>query len=275
MKVIDSPVNVKQGGGRNRALAAASGKYVMFLDADDRLREDALELCVKAAVCNDSEAVFFDYCNYAPSTGSTGSVSQLGDDASRLSGDELRLRIIRRTSPVWSAMYARHIITDNELWFPEGVFYEDNAVALAMQLVARNPVKINEPLYYYRCDNPSVSRTKGDMRFFDRIGSAVTLLGHVRRLGVYDAFSDEIDWLFVNQYLIHTIYGAIYRFDRVQEDRIREVREGVGRYVGDFRSLAAYRRLPLKSKLKIETHLRFPGLIKRLSNINRRLNRKL
>lgn len=42
IKVIDSPVNVKQGGGRNRALSIAKGEYVIFLDADDKLDTDAL-----------------------------------------------------------------------------------------------------------------------------------------------------------------------------------------------------------------------------------------
>lgn len=275
MRIIDSAVNVRQGAGRNRALEAARGKYVFFLDADDMLRPQALEKCMEAAGRENAEVVFFDYERFAPTAGTREPVSQLGEDAARLSGDDLRLRVIERTAPLWSAMYARRVIVDNGLWFPEGVFYEDNAVALAMQLVAANPVKINEVLYSYRCDNASVSRSVNDPRFFDRIGSATTLLCHLKRLGIYGRFADSIDWLFVNQYLIHTVNGAIYRFDRLQPDRIREVRRGVGKYVADFRRCQGYRTLPLKAKLKIESHLRFPRLIKFLSNINRKISRKL
>ena len=155
------------------------------------------------------------------------------------------------------------------------MFYEDNAVAIAMQLVAANPVKINEVLYSYRCDNESVSRSYNEPRFFDRIGSAVTMIEHLRRLRIYRRFPDSIDWLFANQFLIHTVYGAIYRFDRLQFDRIQEVRWDVGEYIADFRRCKGYRSLSLMGKLKIESHLRFPRLIKFLSNINRKISRKL
>ena len=275
VRIIDSAENVRQGGGRNRAIKEARGRYVVFLDADDMLRPQALEKCMEAAGRENAEVVFFDYERFAPTAGTREPVSQLGEDAARLSGDDLRLRVIERTAPLWSAMYARKVIVDNELWFPEGVFYEDNAVAIAMQLVAANPVKINEVLYSYRCDNESVSRSYNEPRFFDRIGSAVTMIEHLRRLRIYRRFPDSIDWLFANQFLIHTVYGAIYRFYRLQFDRIQEVRWDVGEYIADFRRCKGYRSLSLMGKLKIESHLRFPRLIKFLSNINRKISRKL
>lgn len=270
VSIIDSPVNVRQGGGRNRAIAAAMGRFVVFLDADDALAPDALERCMECAVAEDADAVFFDYVRFT-ARGDDGYISPLGDDAATLRHDALRRRIVQSPAPVWSAMYERRLITDNGLFFPEGVFYEDNAVAAAIQLSARNPVKINAGLYRYRCDNASVTRSVNNYRFFDRIRSAVTLIGHLRRLGIYPEFADELDFLFLNQYLTHTVFGCVYRFDKVPVMRHRYVCRTVSRYIGDYRANPYYKSWPLKMRLKLRLHIMAPRLIKRLSNISRKL----
>ncbi len=116
IRIIDSKVNIKQGGGRNRALLAARGEYVMFLDADDSLAPDAVETCIGFALRKGADMVMFDYERNSPSTGHKEPVCQLGKDAAYIGGDELRLRIISRTSPVWSAMYKRSNLLDNKLF---------------------------------------------------------------------------------------------------------------------------------------------------------------
>lgn len=274
IRIIDSPENVKQGAGRNAGISAARGRYIMFVDADDRLASDAVETTLATVRDSGSDMVMFDYSTFTADGNETVEVCRLGKDAVSLQGDELRRRIALRTNSIVASLYERRLFTDNGLFFPEGVFYEDNAIALALQLSAKHPVKINRSLYLYRTDNQSTSRSNNDMRFFDRISSAVTLLGHLRRLGLYERFADIIDYVFINQYLVETVFGAIYRFDRVQTQYIKKVRDGVKDYVGDFRSNPFYRRQPLSRRIKTETHLRFPHLIKVLSNINRRLQGK-
>ncbi len=272
VRVIDSTTNVKQGGGRNRAVAAARGRFVVFVDADDALEPDALERCVAAAMREDADMVAYDYVRFSPSRGGEEArVCPLGADASELRGDALRRRMVQRPAPVWSAMYERRLITDNGLFFPEGVFYEDNAVAAAIQLSARNPVKIDAALYRYRFDNVSVTRSTDNYRFFDRLASAVALLGHVKRLGLYGRFADELDMLFVDQYLTHTVYGCVYRFSKVPVLRHRYVCRTVSRYVGDFRRNPYYRARPLGMRLKLRAHMAAPRLIKLLSAASRRL----
>ena len=272
VRIIDSPVNVKQGGGRNRALREARGEFVMFVDADDALREDAVETCLKTAKEENADMVIFDYARFTSSAANLGErMCQLGEDAAGLRGEELRRRVMQRSTPVWSAMYRKSLITDNNLFFPEKVFYEDNAVALAIQLSARNPVKINKVLYLYRFDNASVTRSTNNYRFFDRLSSAVMLMENLKRLGLYEEYKDELDFIFINQYFVHSIFGCIYRFDRVPRLRHNYIRKTISRYLPDYRSNPAYKGRPLKLRFKIWTHVWFPQVIKLLSDLSRRL----
>ena len=272
MRVIDSPVNIKQGGGRNRALREARGEYVMFVDADDALREDSVETCLKTAKKENADMVIFDYARFTSSPANLSErICQLGDDAAGLRGEELRRRVMQRSTPVWSAMYRKTLITGNNLFFPEKVFYEDNAVALAIQLSAKNPVKINQALYLYRFDNASVTRSTNNYLFFDRLTSAVTLMGHLKRLGLYARYKDEFDFIFINQYFVHSIFGCIYRFDRVPRLRHNYIRKTISRYLPDYRSNPFYKTQPLKLRFKIWTHVWFPQVIKLLSNLSRHL----
>lgn len=270
IKVIDSQINVKQGGGRNRALAIAKGEYVIFLDADDKFDIDALKQCADAILKSNADAVFFDYAQFSQS-GLQQTISPLGSDSADTSTEQLKRRLVLYPTPVWTAMYRRALITDNNLYFPEGVFYEDNAVALAIQLSAPKVVKISKPLYHYRIDNSSVTRSTDNYRFFDRISSAETLLGHLRRLRIYEKYPDEINYLIINQYLVHTVYGAIYRFTDVATDRIKQVRRGINKLIPDWNKNPYWQARPLSQRIKFATHATMPRLIKLLSNINRRL----
>lgn len=264
IRVINSPVNVKQGAGRNRAIREARGEYVVFLDADDTLHPETLSRCIDTARSQGADMVMFDY-EAIPG----GPVSPLGRDAAALAGDELRRRIIMCPSPVWSAMYRRTLITGNGLFFPERVFYEDNAVALAIQLSARNPVKIDATLYGYHIYDASVSHRMNDYRFFHRLSSAVTLKGHLQRLGLYGRWREEIDYVLINQYYTHTITGCVYRFEHVPLLRQRYVRHTVERVVPDFRHNRFYRRLPVANRLRLELHARFPRMLNMLWKIKR------
>lgn len=56
-----SQVNSGEAQARNAGLDICTGKYILFLDADDSLHSDALELLVRAAEKNQCDLVFSSY----------------------------------------------------------------------------------------------------------------------------------------------------------------------------------------------------------------------
>ena len=190
-----------------------------------------------------------------------GKIRYDGINVNKIKKADLRRHITMHPGPIWSAVYKRTLILENGLLFPEGVFYEDNAVALAIQLSASLPAKINASIYGYRTDNTSVTRSRNDYRFFHRINSAVTLKSHLVRLKLYYRWHDEIDFLLLNQYYVHTVYGCIYRFDRLPLKRLKYVLSTIDRLTPGFRNNPYFKSQSIKWKLKLAIHSVFPRLI--------------
>ena len=60
VRVLHKP-NEGVGAARNDALAMATGQYVLFLDSDDFLHPQMMEICLKLAERDGSDIVAFDY----------------------------------------------------------------------------------------------------------------------------------------------------------------------------------------------------------------------
>lgn len=63
VKVIPS-INLGAGGARNIGLDASQSEYILFVDADDFLREDMIEVLYKNAVSNDADITRCGRCTY-------------------------------------------------------------------------------------------------------------------------------------------------------------------------------------------------------------------
>ena len=68
IRVIDSKVNLKQGGARNLGIDAARAPYIGFCDSDDFCGPEMFEKLYKAATKTDSDVAFIQYSAIGPDT---------------------------------------------------------------------------------------------------------------------------------------------------------------------------------------------------------------
>lgn len=223
-----------------------------FVDSDDCVSPDYIQSLMTALVSADADIAICDY--YAYSAGRSTPISHIGN-CDGVTTDEIKRRILSNGTPIVTAVYKKKIIVDNDLFFPENIFYEDNAVSPSFFLSARKIAKVNKPLYYVRVDNVSTMRSVNNPAFFDRLTTARMMLSHTKRLGYYNKFKDEIDESFFNLYYRGTVIGIYEKFSPVPFKKATEVKRHILSEFGCKKTLAHIRRKGLVDRMVLLSSL--------------------
>lgn len=150
ISIIRHTKNKGPSAARNTALSIAKGKYILFVDSDDYVKENYIEKLYKAAeqniaditVCNyilDNNKRLFPKKNQIPS-----------------SKEEFIQGLITQTIP--RVMFVKLIRTDlfkcHSIKFNEDMYFgEDFLISIQLLLKAEKFVFINDNLYYYNIYN--------------------------------------------------------------------------------------------------------------------------
>jgi glycosyltransferase involved in cell wall biosynthesis len=151
----DSRITVihKENGGlssaRNAAYPYIKSKYTLFVDSDDWIELDLCEKIVDIADREKADMTFFLYRkipNHTP--------SQLELFLKRKSSGLVDINILIQYPNTWSKLWRSDFIHNHEIYFPEGLCYEDLEPHWNALLQSPKIFIIPEKLYYYR-DNPN------------------------------------------------------------------------------------------------------------------------
>ena len=121
---------------RNKGAEIAGGKYLYFMDSDDLLEPDALELCVEKMERLDLELVCFNAASFAESPEKSGVADiqnksyfdRTLNEEKMYSGQELFVDLKQRRAyvvPVWTCVISRSAFLKHHLWFHPGIIHED------------------------------------------------------------------------------------------------------------------------------------------------------
>ena len=177
----------KPGGGvssaRNYAYDKIRGTYTLFLDADDFLHPQLMEICLHFARTDNSDLVCFTYDHpYHRRSGLPDAVPAFRHyDLERIRrrtvenlfdwvseycwrGHLLRMRWSVRHCQPWRCLYRSAVVKD--LRFPEGIIFEDLPWWGEVLLNTGRATILNLPLYFYTSNPASyLNATEKSFRF--------------------------------------------------------------------------------------------------------------
>lgn len=158
-KIVEHDENKGLSAARNTGLKEANGEYVFFLDSDDYISENCLELLFNS-LCNDMEI----QC-------SIGDYELVGNvSASQPCGLKLKSEIYDNAiihycnddyyTMVWNKLFRKDFIINNNLFFEEGLIHEDNLWTFCVSLHIDKFTVVNENTYNYVLHDNSISQTR-------------------------------------------------------------------------------------------------------------------
>ena len=178
LKVITQP-NGGLSSARNTGVNAAKGEYVLFLDSDDWLEENALE--VLSTNLEGEDMLCYSGRRYFENDRTYHDADQLNSQ-SYLSGMDYYNENALLTRDfafvcVVLRIYKREFLLRHNLHFKEGIFHEDNLFTPLACFYAERVKVVKECLYDYRVRSNSITTTGNSKRLQDLLGTANTLAG--------------------------------------------------------------------------------------------------
>lgn len=152
--VITQDKNYGVSEARNRGINQAAGEYIFFLDSDDLITSNCIEVLYNSMIEYGADLVISDhkiFYNYNKDEVLSNIIKNKNRKVQcfNVNYDE-------QNDYIWNVLYKKDLIIDNEIYFEKDIKFAEDALWITLvQFKAKKMIRIDAETYLYRITNQS------------------------------------------------------------------------------------------------------------------------
>lgn len=222
----DSRIKVlhKKNGGlsdaRNAALDIFSGEYVTFIDSDDYVSPQYIEILYNALKNTDSDISIAGHIrgndtnyNFKENKQCVNTIKMTNEECLNNWHD----KYINVETTAWGKLYKSGLFRDNNIRYPKGKIFEDMYTTHIIVKHSQNVCIVDNEIYYYFNRNDSIIHTQSVEKLLMK----------------YDALTQRLEWFSANGYTDASHRLLIKQVKHIIKNMVSCKNESVKKYMYD------------------------------------------
>lgn len=240
-RVLTPEHNLGAGMARNFGIPEAKGEYISFIDPDDTVEPDMLEVLYNKAKLFNADIC----CCYMQKCFPDGSTGDLLVNPHVTEGplthDNRAYVLTHYVSLFASMIYRREMVINNDIHFPEDRAADDSFFVSCVWMKAASVAYVDRPLYHYLIRPGSVTTTLQSDKYKKRLAVFGKLMQYARDHNVYDEFKPELDYMYLKKGYLSSVANHVRNSSKPSKEAFAEIYGELLKQVPDYKRNHYYR----------------------------------